>query len=92
MLGTIFLEKDLTRNKFLSTYTKVEYTIVFSPFDNILWKLSFKLIENVRCTGTKSFPINISVQPKVHECASVKIKIILTHIDFIVSVCIWEVI
>ena len=62
-----FLRKYLIRNKFISQHTNVEYTLVFSLFDNRLWKVLSKLIESVWCSGTKSFPINTSVKPKVHE-------------------------
>ena len=55
-----FLRTDLTRNKFPPMYTNVEYTLVFYPSDNILWKLSSKLIENVWCSGTKYFLIKTS--------------------------------
>ena len=57
-----FLRKDLSRNKFLPMHTNVKYTLVFSLFDNIFWKLSSKLIENVWCSGPKSFLINTSVK------------------------------
>ena len=48
VLNTNFLGKIyLGTNFFPCMHTNVKYTLVFSLFDNIFWKLSSKLIENV---------------------------------------------